>query len=173
MHVLHRRLLLALVPLALGACATTPLPLREAPEHGPGPDQVRVAPEQYTGTVVRWGGIITAVDNGPADSVVELVSRPLSGNGRPLETDQSEGRFLVHISGFLDPVVYANGRELSVAGRVEGVEQRNIGEYRYSYPVLRAIGHHLWPPRLPPQADPFYYPPYHRPWYPYGPYPWP
>jgi starvation-inducible outer membrane lipoprotein len=52
------------------------------------------------------------------------------------------------------------------------VEQRNIGTYRYSYPVIRATSHHLWPLRPPPLPDP-YYSPFQHPWYPYGPYPWP
>lgn len=156
----------------LAGCASTPAPLRDSPEQSPDPAQVQAAPQQYVGTTVRWGGIITAVDNGPAESVVHIVARPLSSRGRPLETDKTSGRFLVYVAGFLDPVVYATGREFTAVGRVEGVEQRNIGEYRYSYPVVRASGYHLWPPPLPPQPDPFYYPPFYRPWYPYGPY-WP
>lgn len=158
----------------LAGCSTTPESLRDTVEQAPDPAQVRAAPERHIGASVRWGGIIAAVDNGPTESVVVIVARPLSRSGRPLETDASAGRFLLRIDGFIDPVVYGNGRELSAVGRVIGVEQRNIGAYPYSYPVLHADSHHLWPLRPPPTPDPFYYPPYHRPWYPYGPYPyWP
>jgi len=164
--------LILLTMLWLAGCAATPEPLRDAPAHSPDLAQVQAAPQQYVGTTVRWGGIITAVDNGATESEVQLVARPLSAGGRPLETDQTGGRFLVRITGFLDPVVYATGRELTVVGRVDGVEQRNIGTYRYSYPVIRATSHHLWPLRPPPLPDP-YYSPFQHPWYPYGPYPWP
>jgi outer membrane lipoprotein len=159
--------------LWLTGCASIPASLRDGPEHGPDPAQVQGTPEQYVGKAVRWGGVIAAVDNGPVESVVQVVSRPLSSAGRPLETDRTSGRFLVHVAGFLDPVVYASGRELTVVGQVEGVEQHNIGAYPYRYPVVRASSHYLWQLRPPPAADPYFYPPFHRPWYPYGPYPWP
>lgn len=177
-HYLFRLcpLLLLTGLLLLAGCSTTPEVLRGTAQQEPDPAQVRAAPGRHIGATVRWGGIIAAVDNGPTESVIQIVARPLSRSGRPLETDASAGRFLLRIDGFVDPVVYANGRELTAVGHITGVEQRNIGAYPYSYPVLHASSHHLWALRPPPAPEPFYYPPYpyHRPWYPYGPYPyWP
>lgn len=164
---------LLLVGLVLqSGCTSTPEPLREGPKQSPDPAQVRAAPEQYAGMTVRWGGVIVAVENGATQSVVQVVSRPLSSSARPQETDQTSGRFLVRISGFVDPVDYAAGREFTVTGVLEGMEQRNIGDYRYTFPVVRASGYHLWPLRPPPMPDPYYYSPFYNPWYPYGPYPY-
>lgn len=164
-------LLLVGLVLQIG-CTSTPEPLREGPTKSPDPAQVRAAPEQYVGMTVRWGGVIVDVENGVAQSVVQVVSRPLSSSARPQETDQTSGRFLVRISGFVDPVDYAAGREFTVTGVLEGVEQRDIGDYRYTFPVVRASGYHLWPLRPPPMPDSYYYSPFYNPWYPYGPYPY-
>ncbi len=176
----HRpsRLYPVLLLVLLTGCASMPEPLRDGPEHGPDPAQVRAASAQYMGMAVRWGGMIARVDNGPAESVVEIVARPLSGSGRPRETDQTAGRFLARITGFIDPAVYATGREFTLVGTIEGTERRNIGEHPYTYPVVRATGHYLWPARPALTQEPFYHPPFHRwpyyydPWYPYGPYPY-
>lgn len=156
----------------LAGCASVPEAVRDAPDLSPDPTLVRAAPKQYVGTTVRWGGIIVSVENGPVSSAVQIVSRPLDKSTRPHETDQTLGRFIAHISGFIDPVDYAAGREITVTGIVEGMEQREIGAYPYSYPVVRATGYYLWPLRPPPVADPYFYSPFYRPWYPYEPYPY-
>lgn len=175
-----RTVFLALAALlGVAGCASTPEALRGAPEFSPDVRQVRAAPESYLEVAVRWGGVIVAVENRASESVVEVVSRPLSRSGRPRETDQTFGRFLAHVSGFLDPAVYAQGREFTVVGRLHGLEPRTIGGYAYTYPLVRVTAHHLWPPLPPPPVhEPYFYrPPYYRwpyydPWYPYGPYPY-
>ncbi len=160
--------------MGLAGCATPPADIRDAPAHGPGPAAVRAAPEQFKGQRVRWGGLIVAIHNEADLTEVELVSRPLDDSGRPERGDASEGRFLARIQGFVDPAIYAQGRELTVVGEVQRVEQRAIGEHGYRYPVVQVTSHHLWPQRSnhPPPAyyDPFYDPwPYYDPWFPYGP----
>lgn len=156
----------------LTGCMSLPEPLRDGPKQSPDPAQVQAAPGQYAGMTVRWGGVIVAVENGPAQSMVQVVSRPLSKSARPLETDQTSGRFLVSISGFIDPVDYSAGREITIIGVLEGMEERNIGTYRYTYPRVKATNHYLWPLRPPPIQDPYFYSPFYYPWYPYGPYPY-
>ena len=157
----------------LTGCTSLPAPLRDAPQQSPDAAQVRAEPQHYAGLTVRWGGVIVAVENEAEQSLVQVVARPLSSSARPQETDQSAGRFLARISGFIDPVDYAAGREITIVGELEGIEQRNIGAYRYTYPVVRVKSHYLWPLRPPPLPDPYYYSPFYYPWYPYGPYPYP
>ena len=165
-------LLLGIVA-GLAGCASVPEPLRGGPQQSPDPAMVRASPEQYAGVMVRWGGVIVTVKNEAAQSLVQVVSRPLGESTRPLETDESWGRFFASISSFIDPVDYAAGREITVIGVIDGVEQHDIGTYRYSYPLVRATAHYLWPVRLPPVQDPYYYSPFYRPWHPYGLYPYP
>jgi len=159
--------------LLLAGCATVPEPLRGGPQQSPDPAQVRAEPDQYAGVAVRWGGIIVNVENGPTQSEMEVVSRPLGDDARPLDTDQTSGRFLARINGFIDPMDYATGREITVVGVVKGVEQRNIGSHSYRYPIVEVTSQYLWPLSLPPMPDYYYYSPYYDPWYPFGPFYYP
>jgi outer membrane lipoprotein len=156
--------------LLLAGCATSPEPIRSAP-----PDDLQLAavrgdPDRYRGAVVRWGGQVAAVFNQRDETIVEIVARRLDSHGRPYDEDRSDGRFLVKSQGFLDPAIYASGRELTVHGSVEGMSEKTIGEYRYRYPVVRADTLYLWPPRPPPEPVYRYDPYWPHPWYPWG---WP
>lgn len=179
----RRWLLFAVVPV-LAACAT-PLPeaIREPPPGDLSITEVRGNVEAYIGDRVRWGGTITGVENRAQETWIEVVARPLEGSGRPSESGDSLGRFIAQVEGFLDPAVYREGREVTVAGTVEGELTRPIGEYRYTYIVVDAGTTKLWEPRVerayyppyyyrPPFYDPFYdplWPARVPPWY--APYP--
>lgn len=157
----------------LGACATdVPRPIRDSLPESPGLAQVRENPAAFQGRVVRWGGTLAGVQNQAQETILEVVDRPLERGGRPIESDRSAGRFLVRAKGFLDPSVYANNRQVTVYGQISGSEQRKIGEFPYTYPVVVADQLHLWPPYVEPQ--PYYRDPYwYDPWYPWGPWhPW-
>lgn len=166
---------LLVAAVLLGACASNvPAPIREAPPAQPQPDEARAEVSRYDGSTVRWGGVIAAVSNRPEDTLIEVVARPLGSSGRPRETDATQGRFLARVPGFLDPAVYAPGREITVTGRVAGLEPRPVGEYPYPYVRVDVDSHHLWAVREP-VRDPYYYSPWwYDPWYPYHPWygPW-
>lgn len=117
---------------------------------------------------VRWGGSVVRVENQAQRSVLEIVERPLNSEGRP-QSLHSNGRFLAHVAGFLDPLVYTQGREVTVMGTVAGSEVAKIGDYEYRYPVIRVEQLYLWNvqvPLPPSYRDPYWY----DPWYPW--YPW-
>src|SRR3569623_3590716 len=107
-----RRMMTVLFLLtALGGCASQiPPQIREAPTYSPTEQVVRGHGQQFIGTPVRWGGSIAAGENRAAETWVEIVSRPLQGNGRPEEELDSSGRFLARYPGFLDPMIFTKGR---------------------------------------------------------------
>ena len=107
-------------------------------------------PNSYTGKMVLWGGEIIQTRNMQDGSWIELLQRPLGRNDRPNRTAASEGRFLVHHQGFLDPAIYGPGRELTVAGEVTGRRSRSLDQIEYSYPVLSDKELVLWSPRREP-----------------------
>ncbi|HKJ75946.1 MAG TPA: Slp family lipoprotein [Gammaproteobacteria bacterium] len=163
---------LLMAALLAGCASHIPQSIREAPPGNPTPAEVRAAPERFTGSTVRWGGVVAEVHNRQDDTEVVVVARELSSDGRPYSTNRSDGRFLARIDGFLDPMVYDQGREFTVTGTVAGAERRTIGDYEYRYPVVEAEAYYLWEPwRLHRRYD---YSPYdyYDPWYP-GLYPWP
>ncbi len=129
--------------------------------------EARTQPSAHVGRQVRWGGTIAAVENHKTETWLEVVSRELDNNARPRETDRSAGRFLVRADGFLDPAVYAKGRQVTVSGTVEGGKTRPIGEFSYHYPVVKARAVHLWEPLPELRRDYRYHDPFWSPWYPW------
>ncbi len=155
--------------MIVGGCASVPQQLdRPLSEPHPAPHEVQRSPDQYRGQVVRWGGTIAAVENTREGSVIEVVARPLENTSRPRENEMSPGRFLIVTDSFLDPEVYTSGKSVTAVGALEGVDVRNVGDFEYPYPVLRAEALHLWPPRPERRADPYPDPwlyPYHYPYW--------
>ena len=135
--------------------------------------QVRNAVDAYPGSTVRWGGIVTEVENKADITWVFLVGRALRDNEKPISDSASDGRFIASFSGFVDPLVYKVGRPLTVVGSIEGSATRAIGEYDYQFPIVAVRDSHLWSE---PAKTQIYYPPppywyydrhYYHP-YPYG-----
>jgi outer membrane lipoprotein len=170
---MHRSSYLSLVVFIFAGCASQiPGVIKQPPASNLRLAEVRSDIERFRGSRIRWGGTIAAVENRKTETWIEVVARELDHDGRPKATDRSEGRFLVCVQGFLDPAVYAIGREITVTGTSASDITRPIGEYVYSYPMVNAEMVYLWEsrPELPREYyyDPFWPHPY--PWYPW--YPW-
>ena len=150
--------------LLLSACASQiPEQIRNVPADAPSVVTARADIESAVGARVRWGGTITEVENRELQTWIEIVARNLRDDARPRESDQSQGRFLARLEGFLDPAIYSKGREITVVGDIEGAQTRTIDEYDYRYPVIDVESHHLWEP-LPDYRDmhyPYPYSPFH------------
>jgi outer membrane lipoprotein len=133
--------------------------------------QVRDAGDTYVGSTVRWGGIVTEVENKADKTWVFLVDRALRNNEKPITDSSSDGRFIASFNGFIDPLVYKVGRPLTVVGSIEGSTVRAIGEYDYQFPIVTVRDSHLW---AEPAKTRVYYPPppywYYDMYY-YRPYP--
>jgi outer membrane lipoprotein len=130
-----------------------------------GLEDVRRDPGRYQGRTVILGGDIIAVENQKSSTVLTVLDRPLNFRDRPQDSDASEGRFLVKVSRYLEPFVFAPGRTVTVAGTVAGTETFPLGKTTYVYVVLEAKQVYLWP------KERHYFPPYYdadSPWYPYG-----
>lgn len=164
---LGSKLLLLLPLISLAGCASNiPREIQDPPPDNPTISEVRHNIEQYEGARVRWGGTIASVENKAEETWIEVVAHELGSYGQPEDDDSSYGRFLVRIPAFLDPQIYAEGRELTVAGEVESRIVRKIGEHPYTYPLIRASNYYLWPQNYA-RRDRGYY---HHHYY-YG-YPW-
>lgn len=146
----------------LAGCATAPKPL-QGEFTSQSPQQAAASGER-----VRWGGAVIEVEPLAGRTCFQVLARPLAANGRPRETDASEGRFLACRAGFYDPAVFTAGREVTVVGALDGSEARKVGEYELTLPRLAADAIHLWPERVDPRYryDPYYF------WSPLGYYGW-
>lgn len=171
-----RRLSILLLPLLLSACASkAPEAIRIAPPGDLSVKEAQAEPQRFIGSSLRWGGRIIALHNRADDTLLEVLALPLDKRGEPVEEAAAwYGRFLVRIARFIDPLVYEEGRMITVAGTLDSIERRHIGRYEYRYPVVEAGTLHLWPkpvqdtPWGPPYEPwPWYYDPWYHPWHPY------
>lgn len=147
----------------MAGCAMAPKPLQG--QFAPLDPQAATA--AAAGSAVRWGGTIAEVEPRRDRTCFQIVGHSLTSLARPRDDDHSIGRFIACRTGFYDPEVFAPGREVTVAGRIEGTEMRRIGEYEYRQPVVAADVVYLWPQRPDVEIvhDPFLRP--YGPWYPY------
>jgi outer membrane lipoprotein len=136
-------------------------------------------PNAYKGKVVLLGGIIVNTINKQEGTLLEVYETALDREGKPVNTDVSEGRFLALYQGFLDSEIYKPGRKVTIAGTVQGEKVQPLGELQYRYPYLIVKEIRLWKEEelaYYDQSELYPYPwgPWYDPWYPWGPwwYPW-
>ena len=103
-------------------------------------------PERFSGKLLMLGGTIVDTKNLKEGTQIEVLQKPLDGEGQPAVTDETGGRFLVVTSQFLDGAIYHRGRSVTIIGEVSGSKLQPLGELEYRYPVLTAKGLHLWAP---------------------------
>lgn len=141
----YRLILPAVATLLLAACASQPKPLQGA--------FVEITPHaametDQTGAMVRWGGRIVQVEPRANATCFEMISTRLTATGRPYwSSDDTNGRFVACRAGFYDPAVFEVNREVTFTGRLDGYENRRIGEYDYRFPQVAADVVYLWPKR--------------------------
>lgn len=126
-------------------------------------EEVIQDPDAYQGKIVLWGGVIIAAKNQREGTLIEVLRTATDMNGRPKDVDRSEGRFLALYDGYLDVAIYAQGREVTVAGEIMEKRVLPLDEIEYIYPVISVKEIHLWSPK---SKDRFY--PYHHWHYPWG-----
>ncbi|QGX38448.1 Slp family lipoprotein [Permianibacter aggregans] len=168
-------LLFSLSVVFLSACSTVPKSVRGDVR------EVTVSAVQsnageFQGVPVRWGGLIAQMQIKDGMSKIEIVEKPLTSSGRPTDKNVTGGRFIAVFSGYLDPMIFSTGREITVMGSIQEVIEGKVSDQAYAYPVLSASGYHLWEERdyydrtsvivTGGYWDPFYHPYWYRP-YPY------
>jgi outer membrane lipoprotein len=103
--------------------------------------------DRHRNVPVRWGGIIIDVENEEDFSLIQVLFYPLNYSGRPQLNDPHGGRFVIKSTEFLDPVVYAIDKEISVVGVLDGDIQRTVGKKIIRVPLIQSKAVHLWPKR--------------------------
>ena len=162
-----RALLLLAALLGAGCASAFPPAALEGVNRGATAAALRQDVTRFMDQRVVVGGEILAARPRPGQTEVELLTRPLRSDDSPERTDASDGRVLIRTETFLDPAVFAEGRRITVVGRVTGAEERAIGELPYRYPVIASEHIRLWSQDVPvPYPYPYAYMGY--PWWPWG-----
>jgi outer membrane lipoprotein len=140
-----RLYVIACVLLLLSGCAVTP-PFSDDLLHNVNrslqPEQA--LKENAQDVEVMWGGVIVNATNTPEHTDFAVLFYPLDSSQRPDRREQAKSRFIVRYSGYLETMVYAPGREITVLGKLQGVEEGKIGDAPYRFPVVKADRIHLW-----------------------------
>lgn len=108
--------------------------------------ELKKEPEKFKGTLVMLGGVIVGSKNTKEGALIEILQKPLDSSGSPLQTDATEGRFLIQSDAFLDPAVYHEGRLITVVAEVVGRRELPLDDIMYAYPLLAVKDLHLWEP---------------------------
>jgi outer membrane lipoprotein len=156
----------------LYACAFpggTPPELRTAATSDLSLNEVRKDPSEHKGRTVLWGGKVAQTLVKSEGTLIELVQFPLDKRLKPEDVDVSEGRFLVLENRYLDPMIFRNGRKITVVGKIQGSRTMKLDEIAYTYPLVDAETLYLWEEE-PPETRIYNYPvhPYwhgHRWWW--------
>ena len=118
-------------------------------------------PNGYIGSNVFLGGIIVEIRNNPAnilETEMQILQKPLDRRDIPIKTGATSGRFLAVYEGYMDRLVYAPGRLITIGGEVIGPETKSEYGSVYTYPVIRIEFFQLWP-----SQDVYFYPPWFQP----------
>jgi outer membrane lipoprotein len=145
------RFFLALLMLVAGlwfaGCAPTfPRQITDRVDRHVSFKELQADPEKFKGLWLMLGGVIVSSRNAKEGTYLEILQKPLEGDGRPVDTDATEGRFVVQTEEYLDSAVYHRGRIITIVGEVAGQKTMPLDETTYQYPLLAAKALHLWKP---------------------------
>ncbi len=120
---------------------------------------VRLSPDSYKDRVFIFGGIITGIFLTPEGAFVEAQHASVDSEG--YLTGDGSGRYLAVLpdkNGKPDPVVYYNGRKMTVAAKFVRM-QKGKPDDEFTYPLFEIEQIHLWD-----EGGAYYYPaaPYWR-----------
>ncbi len=115
--------------------------------------EVRLNPDSYKGKVFVFGGLISGITKTPEGSLIE--AQYISVDSEGYLTGNEGGKYLAVLpekSGAFDPVVFHNGRKMTIAARFVQV-RRGKSDEEPSYPLFEIEQIHLWE-----DGGPYYYP---------------
>jgi outer membrane lipoprotein len=157
-----------LVPLAfLWGCSVVPREVRKEADLSISFRELQRNPDAYSGRAVLLGGEILQASNLKEETELQVLQKPLGRRDVPVETEGSEGRFIVTHDGYLDPAVYRAGYYVTTVGEVTGSRMLKVGGAEHLVPVIRSEFLRLF---TTPRYANYSYGPYDYPYYSYYPY---
>jgi outer membrane lipoprotein len=103
-------------------------------------------PKAYIGSIILWGGVIDKFVPGPEETRLLVIQCPLDAQSHPL-TDATYGEFVAHTPRSLDPLIFRRGMAITLAGEIDGVQEKELGPEEVPRPLVRVIEIHAWTER--------------------------
>ena len=129
----------------LAACSTSKPSLFATSANDITYQQLTQYVDQFQHEMVRWGGVIVDVENAEDRARLTVVHFPLTRYGKPITSENSDGRFVVLSERFLDPIIYSKGKLITVIGQVDGFETQQVDRRTLTLPIILLQENHLWP----------------------------
>jgi outer membrane lipoprotein len=107
-------------------------------------EKLAAEPGSFDGRLVIVGGVIARTQAVKDGTLIEVLQKDLDYWGKPRRTERSGGRFFVLHRAVLDPMVYAPGREVTVAGEVSVKDRKGLAEVLSTDLLLRVTEMKLW-----------------------------
>ncbi len=133
-------------------------------------EDIKKTPALSKGKLFILGGIIVNTKVTKEGSLIEAIYVTVDSRGYLKNISASNGRFLALYKGFLDPLIFRQNREITLAGVFKGTRTGIIDEVSYTYPLFEIEEFYLWE-----EKRDYYYrrPPFPHSYYPYWRYdPW-
>jgi len=171
---MRKSYLMLLITVLLFSCAPVlqkDLMLRGI--YNPNLSEVKKSPILNEGKLYILGGIIVKTTVTKEGSLIEAIFVPVNSYGYLKDYTTSSERFLALYrgKGILDPLIYKENREITLAGKFIEVRKGTIGEMEYDYPLFEVEDIYLWEEYK--DTDRYSYPPYYpSPFYRYRYYPY-
>jgi outer membrane lipoprotein len=132
--------------------------------------EIKQNPSLNQGQLFIFGGVIARTTATKEGSIIEGIYVPVNSRGYLKNLYGGNGRFLAIYRGreFLDPLIFSEKREITLAAEFLGTRNGKIGELDYIFPFFEIKEVYLWEEirhrdyyyyYYPPQ--PFYYPSYY------------
>ena len=137
-------LLFGVLLLAQGCTYAVSPAVRRAADASIPFEKLQADPAAFAGKLLILGGTIAEVAGVKQGTVIEIIQRDLDYWGRPERTEQTAGRFYILHPKQLDPMVYAPGRTVTVAGEVQMPGSQTLDSRRDDHPVLVPRELKLW-----------------------------
>lgn len=102
------------------------------------------SPERFVGQKVIVGGVVVETRNFDGYSEIEAVQIDLDCVGYPKGRDSSHGRIIFRHPGYVESMIFKEGREVTVGGSVRGVQAGKVGDSAYTFPVVDVDEMQLW-----------------------------
>jgi outer membrane lipoprotein len=115
-------------------------------------EKLQADPGPFAGKLLILGGTIAEIVGVKQGTLIEVIHRDLDYWGKPERTERTAGRFYIVHPRQLDPLVYAPGRDITVAGEVQKPGSQALGN-RDEYPVLLSKELRLWDRERPSSWD--------------------
>lgn len=134
---------------------------------------LREDPASHSERLFALGGIIARTRTTDRGSQIEAMYVAVDGRGYLVGRGLSQERFIAfwpRNRGILDPLVYKEGRAITIAGVFVDTQPGRIDDMEYTFPVFRIEDIYLWEEYYREPAYPIYISPY--PWYPFWWYPY-